>query len=133
VICFVDTSAFLALLDVADDNHARANETIQRLRERQTGLLTTNYVVVELFAVVQRRHGLEAVRDLQTDILPEVGLHWVDETTHHAAIAALLVAGRQTLSLVDCTSFEVMRRLDIRDAFVFDRHFAEQGFHCHPG
>ena len=36
------------------------------------------------------------------------------------------------LSLVDCTSFVVMRQIGIDDVFAFDRHFAEQGFTVLP-
>ncbi|MDP2857839.1 MAG: VapC toxin family PIN domain ribonuclease, partial [Bacillota bacterium] len=46
--------------------------------------------------------------------------------------AALLTAGRRNLSLVDCVSFDVMRRLGMEKAFAFDAHFAEQGFQCMP-
>jgi predicted nucleic acid-binding protein len=37
-------------------------------------------------------------------------------------------AHRRGLSLVDCTSFAIMRRQAITRAFHFDRHFQEQGF-----
>jgi len=47
---------------------------------------------------------------------------------HRVAIDAWLEASRRRLSLVDCTSFEVMRRLDLRQVFAFDGHFDEQGF-----
>jgi predicted nucleic acid-binding protein len=33
---------------------------------------------------------------------------------------------------VDCTSFELMRRLGLRAVFTFDRHIAGQGFTCLP-
>jgi predicted nucleic acid-binding protein len=132
MICFVDTSAFLAVLDGADLNHALADATLRQLRAERVSLVTTNYVVVELFSLAQRRLGLEAVRGLQAVYMPEVSLHWIDQDVHEVSIAALLVAARRQLSLVDCASFEVMRRLRIRDAFVFDPHFAEQGFVCHP-
>ncbi|MEI6809693.1 MAG: hypothetical protein WCN95_13310, partial [bacterium] len=33
---------------------------------------------------------------------------------------------------VDCVSFEVMRRLGLRNVFAFDNHFAEQGFLVRP-
>jgi len=45
-----------------------------------------------------------------------------------AGVAALLTAGRRQLSLVDCVSFLTMRRLNLKMAFAFDRHFTEQGF-----
>ena len=47
-----------------------------------------------------------------------------------AAIGALLAAGRR-LSLVDCVSFTVMRRLGIREYLGLDPHFEEQGFTPH--
>jgi predicted nucleic acid-binding protein len=37
-------------------------------------------------------------------------------------------AHRRGLSLVDCTSFAIVRRQAITRAFHFDRHFQEQGF-----
>jgi predicted nucleic acid-binding protein len=39
-------------------------------------------------------------------------------------------SARRHLTLVDCASFESMRRLTVRRAFAFDRHFEEQGFEC---
>jgi predicted nucleic acid-binding protein len=41
---------------------------------------------------------------------------------------AFLAAGSEGPSLVDCTSFEVMRRRAIATAFAFDRHFEAAGF-----
>jgi uncharacterized protein len=39
----------------------------------------------------------------------------------------------RSLSLVDCVSFVVMRQMGLDTAFVFDRHFRNQGFHCLTG
>lgn len=124
----VDTSALLAILDADDRNHRLAREIWTDLLAREARLLCTNYVLVETFALVQHRLGVQAARALQEDILPVIEVAWVDETTHQAAVSALLTAGRRDLSLVDCVSFEVMRRLGLETAFTFDRHFAEQGF-----
>ena len=71
---------------------------------------------------------MDAVRALDRDILPILETLWVDEDLHRAAVTALLTASRRRLSLVDCASFEAMRRHDVSRAFSFDRHFAEQGF-----
>ncbi len=49
-----------------------------------------------------------------------------------ASVLAFLTAGRRALSLVDCASLVVMRRLGVEKAFTFDRHFAEQGFMLIP-
>ena len=55
-----------------------------------------------------------------------------DDGNHRAGVASVLAANQRRLSLVDCVSFEVMRRLGIREAFAFDAHFADQGFRCLP-
>ena len=95
-------------------------------------LVTTNYVVVESFAVIQGRLGFPAVRAFLEDIVPNPRVEWVDEDTHRAASAALLAADRRGLSLVDLCSFETMRRLGIRSVFTFDRHFRQYGFETVP-
>ena len=43
-------------------------------------------------------------------------------------MAAVLAARRRDLSVVDCVSFEAMRRQHIVSAFAFDPHFGAQGF-----
>jgi len=56
----------------------------------------------------------------------------VDAAIHAAALDFVIATGRRKLSLVDCASFEVMRRRGLRTAFTLDRHFAEQGFATVP-
>ena len=125
---FVDTSFFVALLDEDEDRHDDAVIHWQRAAEESLSVLTSNYVVLEACAVLQRRLGVPAMRRLVRQILDPVALEWVTRDDHERAVEALLVADRRNLSLVDCVSFEVMRRLDIRECLAFDRHFAEQGF-----
>jgi len=125
---YIDTAALYAILDADDENHAAARNTWVDLLNRQEELLCSNYVLVESFALVQHRLGIAAARALEESILPVLSVYWVGQATHHAAVSALLTAGRRDLSLVDCVSFECMRQLGIRTAFTFDRHFGEQGF-----
>ena len=128
---FIDTSAIYAVLDRDDVNHARAGESYVSLLD-QASLLTHAYVVVEATALVQRRLGVEAVRLLVDDILPAVELTLVDEALHRAAVGAMLAAGDRDVSLVDWTSFELMRRRGVTEAFAFDDDFAKQGFGVLP-
>lgn len=129
---FVDTSALLAVLDADDQNHSAARLAWEDLITRAEDLVCTNYVLVETFALVQNRLGLDAVRTLQADILPVLQVDWLDSASHERSVAALLMAARRQLSLVDCASFDAMRRLGISAAFTFDRHFAEHGFQRVP-
>lgn len=125
---FVDTSALLAVLDADDQQHALARQAWEDLVTREEDLVCTNYILVESFALVQHRLGVEAVRTLQEDIVPVLRIEWMDSQRHNTSVAALLTAARRQLSLVDCASFDAMRRLGISTAFTFDRHFDEQGF-----
>ena len=125
---FVDTSAFYAILDADDENHDAARQMWEELLTQDVVLVCSNYVLVETLALVQRRLGIPAVRVFQEDIMPVLNVEWIDETVHQVGIASVLAAASRRLSLVDCVSFEIMRLLGIKTAFVFDHHFEEQGF-----
>jgi predicted nucleic acid-binding protein len=132
VITFVDTSALLAVLDADDDNHEAADRAWRELLAGDQELMTSSYVIVETFALVQARLGMAAVASLARDLMPVLDVQWIDAPVHEAAVALLLTAGRRRLSLVDCASFAVMRLLAVERAFAFDRHFREQGFTLMP-
>lgn len=125
---YVDTSAFWAILDRDDQHHAEAQKRWVNLLENAATLVCTNYILLETTALLQNRLGIEAVRDFTQDVVPLLTVEWVTPDIHESAIAAVLGAARRRLSLTDCVSFEVMRRLGIHNAFAFDRHFREQGF-----
>ncbi len=74
---FVDTSFLVALLDGDDGRAGRAAELWRGASAAGTPVLTTDYVVLESCAVLQRRLGLEAVRRLTRDTLAPVVIEWV--------------------------------------------------------
>ena len=129
---FVDTSAFFAVLDADDRMHAKARKEWERLLETDTSFRTTNYVLVETAALLQSRIGMEGLRLFAADVIPALDIIWVEAGMHLSAQHALLVASRRDLSLVDCVSFEAMRRYRIDNVFCFDVHFAQQGFEVLP-
>jgi uncharacterized protein len=129
VRCFVDTSALLAVLDRSDRMHAEAARTWGRLLgDDSNRMVTTNYVLVETAALVQSRLGLSALRTFSVDVSPVLTTVWVDPELHEKGLSGVLSQSRRRLSLVDCVSFEAMRKLGIRHCFAFDPHFGEQGF-----
>lgn len=72
-------------------------------------MFSSNYVLLETTTLLQHRFGIEAVRLFESDILPVLEVHWIDDLLHKRTMSALLAANRRALSLVDCTSFEIMR------------------------
>lgn len=125
---FVDTSAFYSLLDREDANHAAARPIWTQLLADNSNLISTNYILIETFALVQNRLGMNAVTDFQQNVAPILSIEWVDAGLHRAGVEMLLVANRRKLSLVDCISFATCRQLGIDRVFAFDQHFVEQGF-----
>lgn len=126
----VDTSAFLAVMDVKEHNHPTAKQVWERLIGENVTLICTNYVLVETITLIQRRLGMSFAKAFEENVTPLLYVEWVDEALHQAGVAALLIANRRHLSLVDCISFEAARRLGLDAVFAFDQHFTEQGFTC---
>lgn len=130
---FVDTSALYAILDGDESRHTEVAAAWQAVTDDNRTLFTSNYVLVETFALVQRRLGFEAIHGFTNIFVPLLQPVWVNEELHAAAVASLLAAAQRGLSLVDCTSFELMRRHGLTDVLALDRDFARQGFNLLPG
>ena len=124
---YIDTSAFYAIFDIDDTNHKTAKKIWAALINSQETITCNNYVLVETNALLQHRFGISAVLDLQK-IMPLLQIDWLTPEHHRFAISSLLSANLRDLSLVDCSSFESMRRLGIEKVFAFDDHFRRQGF-----
>ena len=125
---FADTSGLLALLNAKDENHARAERAFGNLRTRQASLLSNSFVLVETYALVGRRLGLDAMRSFRADFAPLIDIVWVDDVLHNAGLDLLLERRKRLLSLVDAVSFITMRQRNLTEAFAFDPHFEQEGF-----
>ena len=125
---FVDTSALLALVVGTDRAHEEAREGFGRLRAERAALVTSSSVLVETYALLQTRIGIGAVRVFREAFAPLLEVLWVDETTHEQALDDLLRRDARQLSLVDASSFALMRAHRVDRAFAFDAHFREEGY-----
>jgi predicted nucleic acid-binding protein len=123
---FIDTSALLAVLKDADPDHDTAVAGLEAaIRERDA--FTHNYVAIEAEQLVRRRLGAAAARRLLEEILPAIETIWVDQHVHEEAVAAVAGKGRAA-SLVDETSFLVMRNAGVVTALAFDADFERAGY-----
>lgn len=55
-------------------------------------------------------------------------VHWISSADHLRAVGILEERARRGLSLVDCTSFVVMRQYGVTEALAFDSDFVQEGF-----
>jgi uncharacterized protein len=125
---FIDTSAFLAILNKDDQFHELAAKKWLDIVNSNNMLFCSNYILVETIALLQKRFGTEAVRLFTGSIQPLVNIIWVEEQIHNLGLSILKSVNKHDLSLVDCVSFEIMRQMNIEEVFTFDNHFSEQGF-----
>ena len=125
---FVDTSAFYALMDRSDDCHPDAADLWKRLLETDCHLQTSNYIVVETMALLQHRLGFDAANLWRSNILDMVDVYLIDEAAHDRSFELWISMRQRNLSMVDCSSFVVMRQQKTETAFTFDDDFFKQGF-----
>lgn len=127
---FVDTAAWLALLNVSDSLHSRAREIQETLRREGARLLTTEFVLLEvadaLAAPPLREKTVAFINKLRRLKLLAI----VPASSSLLAEGWTLFCGRldKDWGLTDCISFAVMTREHISQAFTSDRHFEQAGF-----
>jgi predicted nucleic acid-binding protein len=126
---FVDTSAFYAIADQADNSHTQARAIQQRLTTDRTPLLTSNLIVAESYSLFLSRGGIKPalafLSGLEQGSMVVIRVTVADETRARAIVRQY---DDKDFSLVDATSFAIMERLGLEDAFTFDRHFVQYGF-----
>lgn len=125
---FIDTSAFLAIIDRDDEHHSLAAQTWIKLIENDELLFTSNYVLLETYSLLQSRLGMRHFQEFHDYFLPLLNIRWVSEEIHQDGMNAMLMANRRRLSLVDCVSLTVCRDLNVQVVFAFDPHFSEHGY-----
>jgi uncharacterized protein len=118
---FVDTSVWYAAADSGDLSNARAKEILA------TGdpLLTSDHVLMETWTLLRDRIHRQAAERFWEGLRGGVAaIEPVGAADLEAAWQIGVVSRDQDFSIVDRTSFAVMRRLGIERAASFDDHFA---------
>ena len=124
----VDASAYFALLDQDDANHAQARTISHRLIAEGWRLFTTSFVLAETHALLLNRLSQEiATRFLREMDHSPTTLVWVTPADVERAKTIIYQYDDKDFSLTDATSFAVMERIRVPAAFTFDRHFAQYG------
>ena len=127
---FVDTSAYVALARSNDEHHQDALAIAQKLRRQRASLYMTNFVVAETHALLLRYLGAAAARSFLREVDKGTVAIVVraDPTDEKLAKTLIYHHTDKEYSLVDAISFVVMERLRLKQAFAFDKHFAQYGW-----
>jgi predicted nucleic acid-binding protein len=120
-----DTSAVYALVDRDDTYHRKAVALLHSLSKRGLTPLLTNFIVAESHALILSRLGAEIARRwLLGHVWPVEPVHPRDEERAKEIIRKYI---DKNFSYTDATSFAVMERLGLKEAFGFDPHFQQYG------
>lgn len=125
---FIDTSAFIALIDSSDEFHSAAANLFKDTVESDEKFFTSNYVLLETIFLLQREIGLPAVNDFRKFMLPLVNIIWIDEKINNDCLNNLIAAEKRKISLTDYSSFYILDSFKIGSVFTFDKHFKEKGY-----
>jgi predicted nucleic acid-binding protein len=126
---FVDTSAFVALRNRAEREHASARAALVRLVTERTALFTSNYVFAETYTAllvrVGRAEAIEWGRRFRAS--EAIDLIRIEQPVDEDAWSILESHADKPWSYVDASSFALMEREGTDEAFAFDRHFVQRG------
>lgn len=129
---FIDTSGWASLFIPTELFHIQAAQYFAQAQQQRQTLITTNYVVAELVALLGSRQRAPRTQIFQyidsVKAAPSVELVHIDAATDAVAWELCKSRPDKAWSLVDCTSFVVMQQMSIQEALTTDQHFEQAGF-----
>lgn len=129
---FVDTSGWANFFLRTEPFHQRSVDLLNEARKNRRPVVTTNYVITEVIALLTSPFRI--ARAEQIGILDAlraaawIEVVYIDPERDQASVAFLKAHPDKTWSLVDCSSFVVMRERGLTSALTNDRHFEQAGF-----
>lgn len=127
---FLDTSYAIALSAITDRNHAKAIEIAEQIEDRNTRLVTTQAVLLEIGnALSKQKYRTAAIQLLESlELDPNVEIVLLTYELYEAAFQLFRSRQDKEWGLVDCISFVVMQNREITTALTADDHFNQAGF-----
>ena len=127
---FVDTAAWLALINIDDDFHKQAQQVKAQLKQDKCYLVTSDFVLLEvadgLSSLSVRSRTIRFINRLKEAqgllIIP------INQDLFKQAWELYCQRLDKEWGLTDCTSFVIMQQQKITKAFTSDKHFEQAGF-----
>lgn len=127
---FIDTAAWLALLNQSDSFHQQAKEIEQSLKANKRRWVTTDFILIEiadaLCQISQRSQTAKLIKNLKN--LKSIIVIELDQELLQQGLELYESRLDKNWGLTDCISFVVMQRREITEAFTCDQHFEQAGF-----
>ena len=127
---FLDTSYAIALSVESDEHHQLAVELAEQLEAKQSPIVTTRAVLLEIGNALSKKRYREAAGEL-LDALeqdPQVDIVPLTEDLYQQALGLFSSRQDKEWGMVDCVSFVVMQERGLTNALTTDEHFEQAGF-----
>jgi predicted nucleic acid-binding protein len=127
---FVDTGAWIALTDQSDAFHTQAHQIADHLKNLNTLLVTSDYVLDETITWLRYHAGHQVAAEFADQVMSSqvTEVIYIDENVFSRTVALFRKYKDQKFSFTDCSSFALMQTHRIKQAFAFDAHFTTAGF-----
>ena len=128
---FVDTSGWYSLMDQDDPDHPAVEAWF---RSNTFPLITTNYTFSETVTLIMNRLGHRAAVAFGGELMESRSILFfrATEEDEKKAWEYFVKHSDKEYSFVDCLSFVVMKKLQVREALSIDKHFRQSGFRVFP-
>lgn len=127
---FADSNGWIALNSKRDQLNPLAVQKNRALLQSGCRYLTTNFVLDETYTGLMAKVGHFAAVDFGEKIRAArtVQIIHITPEIEEEAWALFKQYSDKDFSFTDCTSFVVMRRFGLGEAFTNDHHFEQMGF-----
>ncbi|MEQ8223898.1 MAG: PIN domain-containing protein [Candidatus Eremiobacterota bacterium] len=124
---FFDTSAIYGYINLKDPAHNRIKNFIDNFKGR---LLITNYIFDEIITLILYRLGHKTASTAGNILLnsPQIINYRITENDEKEGWKLFVQRYDKEYSFTDCTSFIIMKKLNIEKCLSTDKHFRQEGF-----
>lgn len=123
--CFLDASAWLALMDKEDTRHRRAARYFKELLETKSRLVTNNVEIDKSLIAIKNKAGVQAALDFYSIIDESIltlnlKMDWISRRLRRDALNLYLKSTHQERNLAHYFVFESVKRKKVDTLFTFD-------------
>ncbi len=135
--CFIDASAWIAIVDPQDANHQKARDFFEYLLERDAKLITNNYVIDFVLEHLKERFDTDMVAAFmkiieESIITINLRMDWISKRIRRAAIGNFLRSNKKDLKLYHFYLKESIKRKKADMIFTFDKNVRDFGIPIMP-
>jgi hypothetical protein len=136
-VIFIDTSAWLAVIDEKNTNHKAAGKYFEKLLETNPRLITNNLIVDDTLLYLKTNYGSELARKFlaiidESTMSVNLLVDWVSRRIRRIALDSYLKSSNANLTIKHFYIFESLKRKKIDLIFSFDQNLKDFGYPVMP-